>query len=872
MSLHIATAQHPYREHELAQWGGKGHGLLAISHWDVKVPPFFVLPAALFHALGSWPEGASPEELRRLVSERATALDMRHQVASLVTAGLTALPGVDRVAVRSSASDEDAGAASLAGQMDTFLNVPSTLDAIYEKIVGCWQSFFSDRAVSYRKQRHLNSGHAGMAVVVQAMCPAERSLVGFSANPLNRDPDQMVVSAVWGLGEALVSGAVDADQITLSADGKVLHTEPGGQTQMAITRPEGGVEMVDVPAERAGQPVLAEPELQQVHAMLDRLAKALGRPVDVEASFVGNTLYCLQCRPITTPIGGRRMLWDNSNIVESYAGVTTPLTFSFASHAYDVVYTLFGRMLGIPPIVHMEHAREMQTYLGLMQGRVYYNLLTWYMSMANLPGFAFTRSAMEGMMGVKESLNYSLPPAGSTWQKWTRDFPQMLGMIGRTVWHFMTIDRLVADFEVRFDRVYGSYRDESFAGWSSDRCIDLWIVFKNELLHHWQAPIMSDVGAMVGYAMLKKCCEKWLSDLPGVQNDLLAGEGGIESTQPTKRLLAMAQALQQIPNAHGILVDMNHFAAALDDDPALAAIRADWIDYMQRYGDRCMNELKLEEPSLREQPAFLLQMLRNYLAMPSLDIAAMEAREHAVRAKAEADSFRRLPVVKRFLFKKIVRSARKHVKNRENLRFARTRMFGVMRRVFLAIGEDFVREGTLKLRDDVFFLTLDELVAYVDGRSVTRDMGALADLRKKEFDQFRQEEPDERFITVGLPHWGQTFRSTDIAVPGDGELVGTPCCPGVVVGPTKMVRNPGDDMNLQGEILVAPRTDPGWVAMYPSVSGLLIEKGSVLSHSAIVARELGLPTIVGIKGLCERLAAGQTVRMDGASGRVEVVE
>lgn len=871
--MRVATPASPYREHELGQWGGKGHSLIALSQWGVTVPPFFVIPSSLFAALGPLPINRDAGEMRHLIWERANKPEIRDALRALIDEGLQAIGDVAWVAVRSSASDEDGIGASLAGQMDTFLNVPCTVDDVLPRVIFCWQSLYSDRAVSYRVQRRLDGERPSMAVVVQMMVPAERSMVAFSANPLNRDPDHMLISAARGLGEALVSGAVDADQYILQAHtGNLVERTLGSQDQMAVSVPAGGVAMVDVPVDQVGQPVLNDAELRQVHAMLATLARSAGRPVDVEAAMVGDTLYCLQCRPITTPIGGRKMLWDNSNIVESYAGVTTPLTFTFASFSYDVVYTLFGQMLGVPPLVHKQHAREMRTYLGLMNGRVYYNLLTWYRSMAYLPGFAFTRAAMENMMGVKESLNYELPKSGTAWQKWTRDLPQMLGMIGRIVYYFATIDRLVGDFETRFNRVYLKYRDASFAGWDADRCLDLWTEFQNDLLHHWQAPIMSDTGAMIGYALLRKSCEKWLPDLPGIQNDLLAGEGGIESTQPTKRLLALAQKLHAIPDARDALTNLDTFRRAMEEDPRFAGIQTDWNDWLVRYGDRCMNELKLEEPSLREKPDFLLQMLRNYLNMPSIDLHAMEAQEQAVRAKAEADAEARLSLGRRFWFRRIVRWARKHVKNRENLRFARTRMFGLMRRVFLAIGEDFQREGVLKARDDVFYLTLDELIAYVDGRSVTRDLGALAALRKAEFEAYRPDEPDERFITTGLPHWNQTMRapaSTDVA---EGDLVGTPCCPGIIEGPTKLVRDPGDDMTLNGEILVAPRTDPGWVALYPSVSGLLIEKGSVLSHSAIVARELGLPTIVGIKGLCDRLASGQRVKMDGASGRVEIIE
>lgn len=177
--------------------------------------------------------------------------------------------------------------------------------------------------------------------------------------------------------------------------------------------------------------------------------------------------------------------------------------------------------------------------------------------------------------------------------------------------------------------------------------------------------------------------------------------------------------------------------------------------------------------------------------------------------------------------------------------------------------------------DDIFYLTVEEIVAYVDGRSVTRNLRALVDLRRAEFEAFRAVEPDERFATFGLPHVleryvGHARMSAQHGL-GPDELVGTPCCPGQVEARTRLVREPGDDLRLAGEILVAPRTDPGWVALYPAVSGLLVEKGSILSHSAIVAREFGLPTIVGMKGLCARLDRGQRVRMDGTSGRVVIL-
>ena len=175
--------------------------------------------------------------------------------------------------------------------------------------------------------------------------------------------------------------------------------------------------------------------------------------------------------------------------------------------------------------------------------------------------------------------------------------------------------------------------------------------------------------------------------------------------------------------------------------------------------------------------------------------------------------------------------------------------------------------------DDIFYLEIDEVWDFIRGRAVTTDLQSLATLRRRDFDAFRREvekQPADRFETFGLPYHRNRYRGRPqpAAVGEDGLLRGIGCCPGVVTGPVKVLRSPSEDARLDGEILVAERTDPGWVPLYPGVSGLLIERGSILSHSAIVAREMGIPTIVGIPGLVGTLATGDVVTMDGAAGTV----
>jgi pyruvate,water dikinase len=215
------------------------------------------------------------------------------------------------------------------------------------------------------------------------------------------------------------------------------------------------------------------------------------------------------------------------------------------------------------------------------------------------------------------------------------------------------------------------------------------------------------------------------------------------------------------------------------------------------------------------------------------------------------------------------------VKNRENMRFARTRIYGLVREMLRAIGEHFAREEILDAAEDIFYLTIEEVWDFIKGTAVTTDLRGLARLRRAEFERYRKEiaTPAGRFDTYGMAYHRNLFRNhnAEAVHTTDGMLRGIGCCPGAVTGSVKVLLNPADDVSLSGEILVAERTDPGWVPLYPAVSGILIERGSILSHSAVVAREMGIPTIVGITGLVDTLSTGDKVKMDGRAGTVEIL-
>jgi pyruvate,water dikinase len=325
-----------------------------------------------------------------------------------------------------------------------------------------------------------------------------------------------------------------------------------------------------------------------------------------------------------------------------------------------------------------------------------------------------------------------------------------------------------------------------------------------------------------------------------------------------------------------------------DRDQALAQIhkrpqlQGAFAAYLDRFGDRCLEELKLESPTLADDPLPLLRAIGQLARGLALGEAVETLAAAQVRRDAESqasDALRGRPL-RKIVFNWILRRTRRHVRDRENLRFERTRVFGRVRRLFVEIGRRLFAEGLLDDPRDVFYLDLEEVLGFVEGTITCPDLQGLAATRKTEFQRYRSlSPPASRCETRGAVHVGNDFSSTRTAAAAHKDrsgdqtvLQGTGCCRGVVRGPVRIVRDPRDVTLGAGQILVAEQTDPGWVLLFPAAAGVLIQRGSLLSHSAVLARELGIPTIVAIAGLMSRLQDGDRVEMDGTTGTVRVVE
>ena len=824
----------------VSEVGGKAAALAVLARAGFDVPEWFVVVSqAAAHGTA------------------AIASDVTAAVQRLGSSG-------DRFAVRSSAAEEDGAGHSFAGQYETYLDVaPSDVLA---RIADVWASGTADRVIAYRRERGLTGAPPAPAAIVQRMLRPEAAGVAFSSDPVSGRRGLAVVAAVPGLGDALVSGEADADSYEVTRD---------GTTHLRALRQDGATR------------VLTDAQAAAVADLCRRSAAHVGRPQDVEWAIAQGRLYLLQSRPITTmaavadPDGARR-IWDNSNIAESYGGITTPLTFSFARAVYAEVYRQFCVLLAVPRHVVDDHRSTFENMLGLVRGRVYYNLISWYRVLAMLPGFSVNRGFMEQMMGVREPmpdevLAGELPP--TRWARWVDGARLARSLVGLVA----ALRRLPAQtdrFYTRLDGALGPSADLSAL--RLDELTAHYRSLERQLLARWDAPLVNDFFAMIFYGVLRGLCTKWCGDADGsLQNDLISGEGGIVSAEPAVLVTQMAGLAARDATLPGTLVsgslaEIQAAIAALPTQDFATAYHA----YLAKFSDRCLDELKLESPTLADEPLMLLRAIgglaeRQRASLPGHGPAVATApatsaatlRERAEARVAQTLAWRPL---RRAVFGWVLRQARTRVRSRENLRFERTRVFGRVRRIFVEAGRRLVAEGRLTAPDDVFYLQVDEVLGFVEGTVTTADLATLAEARRREYARYRaQPAPADRFETRGAVWVGHDYQGAARAAdPGGEERRGIGCCPGIVEGRARVITDPRDASLAPGEILVAERTDPGWILLFPSASAVVVERGSVLSHSAIVARELGLPAVVSLPGLTAWLKDGDTIRVDGTTGVV----
>lgn len=903
----------PGETFETKNLGVKGRNLAMLAAKGLQTPGWIAIsPAAFYMSLGAgsletWPQSGMKERAALASKVLPSARLMSEIWMTIDTLGWTD----ELFAVRSSSREEDGVALSFAGQFESVLNVP--VSQLAEAISRVWRSAFTASIELYRNLNGIGAPALAPSVIIQRMLVPSVAGVAFGADPVTGSRDVVTISAISGLADKLVSGEVDSATYTV--------------TKREITK-----------SFKSHLANMTESEILQVVKLVENAETIFGSPQDVEWAIQDGKLYVLQSRPVTglkqteappaepMPIPIQRLeaplnekshpvpvvkkddsksacqdkrldLWDNSNIGESYPGVTTPLTFSFARAAYERVYIDFSKLMGVSQKTIEANSYIYPQMLGLINGRIYYNLINWYRLLAMFPGFKMNRKFMEQMMGVKCELPKEFLAefaSNASFSEKASDIFALSKSIPNLFYNWTSLPRTISDFNRRVESSFASI-PSSLETLSASELYNLYRKLEKELLEKWDAPIINDFFAMIAYGLLKSLCEKWIQE-PGIHNQLLCDETGIVSTEPAK----LQERLAEIASSDAALVDALENGRTLEHRIASnKAFHDAYREYMEKFADRCFGELKLESLSLRDNPEHLFKSVAQLAIRKRAEVlelgdttSGIKKSLHsnlgqAQRTKAERLLSAKLAAspVKSEIFNVVLDQARTRIRERENLRFQRTRAFGIVRRIFVELGGRLADAGVLETPRDVFYLEVEEVLRFIDGTATSAtSLKEIASARKAEFSSYLDDCPPDRFLTRGGAHFHHDY--TDMTTAKSGlvrdsdsthgtreKLEGIGCCPGVVQGRARVVTtNPHEVQFLDNEILIAERTDPGWITLVAHARGIAVEYGSLLSHTAIVSRELGIPTVVSVPTVTRKIETGDFIEIDGAAGTVTIIE
>ncbi len=872
--------------------GGKGANLAALTRAGFDVPPGFLITTDAYRAFVSTNQIA--ERLltlaQTIVPDDPVALDntsaairalflqgvLPTAIEDQIRTAYSQLSGADTpqpVAVRSSATAEDLPDLSFAGQQDTYLNIVGA-DALLDAVKRCWASLWTARALGYRARNHIAPEGVALAVVVQVMIPAEVSGVLFTANPLTGRRDEIVINASYGLGEALVSGQVEPDQYVVCKQGPHITGRKLGAKALAIMPAEGGGTQ-SITQDGSQRQALPDAQILELTHIAMRVADHFGSPQDIEWAWAGGRLYVLQSRPITSlyPLPESLTNLDELRVyfsLNSVQGLPDPFTpigrdvFMLTARS---VLPLFRVRMTPREVIINAGGRLFVNITNAVRDRRLRNIILFILANAD-PGAreALVKLINEGRIsprdtatpgGVLARLASLRVVIGRMLIAWLRPVARRRQALARA-------DQLLAQIQ---QRLQASTSLSARLAVMQDELPSAFIdVFIKTVLPALMPGIMSQ-------GIVDRILTKWLRAEPNAMRQLLRGLPNNPTTEMGLALWAAAQSIRADPAAKALFLNQPAESIAsmyLHSELPSTAQQA-LTTFLDQYGMRGVAEIDMGNPRWREDPRSIIQMIGSYLQIDDPDLAPdrqfQQAAAEAERLAAHyvAEVRRTKGLLHAQILSLVIRRLRMLSGLREMPKFYIIKVFAIFRAALLESGRDLVAQGKLARAEDIFFVPFDVLQAFAQGKAI--DLQAIVESERHDYER----ECARRQIPRLLLSTGEVFYN-GIASDGTDDLVGDGVSPGAVEGRVHVVRDPRGVRLEPGEILVCPATDPGWTPLFLSAGGLIMELGGVMTHGAVVAREYGIPAVVGIQEATTRLKDGQRVRVDGSTGRVTILE
>ncbi|WP_458248905.1 rifamycin-inactivating phosphotransferase [Streptomyces sp. MAI_2237] len=853
-----------FDETQVAVVGGKGAHLGGLARIEgVRVPGGFCVTTDAFRQImARVPSMADRlDELSRLdpgdregigtlsarIRRAIEGMPIPDDIAAELTGAIARHGEHAAYAVRSSATAEDLPTASFAGQQDTYLNVVGTA-AVLTHISRCWASLFTERAVTYRRRNGIDHRTVHMAVVVQRMVFPRAAGILFTADPVTGNRKVATVDAGFGLGEALVSGLVNPDVFKVR-DGEVIARTIAAKERAVHALPDGGTREVAVDERSREQPALTDEQVLRLVRLGRRVEAHFGRPQDIEWCLVDDDFRIVQSRPVTTlfPVPETD---DGENHVYVSVGHQQMMTDAMKPLGLSV-----WRLTSMAPM-HVAGGRlfvDVTRQLSSPTGRA---------ALLDLIGRGdpLTRDALETVLD-HDGFVPTLPDPGPG------------GPPARRAPASVETDPAVVTGLIKRNEEFLAALEHDIRGRSGPALFDFLLEAFEEHKRVLTDPLNlpAIMAGMEATWWLNDKLREWLGEKNAADTLTLSAPGNVTSEMGLA-LLDVADAVRPHPEVVAFLrsVGDENFLDDLAGLPGGPEARAAIETYLDRYGMRCVGEIDITRPRWRERPDTLLPLIldnvRNFergAAQRRFEEGRHRAREKEQevlsRLRALPDGDRKADETQRMIDR-----VRTFIGYREYPKYAIVSRYFVYKQALLQEAERLVRAGVLRKKEDVFYLTFPEFHEAVRTMRVDE---ALVRRREEAFRAYQALTPP-RVLTSDGECLNGAYRRDDVPA---GALIGLPVSAGTVEGRARVILDMAQADLEAGDILVTACTDPSWSPLFVGIAGLVTEVGGLMTHGAVIAREYGLPAVVGVERATRLIPDGRRIRVHGTDGYVEIL-
>jgi pyruvate,water dikinase len=864
--------------------GGKGANLGEMTRAGLPVPPGFCVTTAAYREFVSTSAeldamldeltGVSADDLSRIgvlgrrIREHLASLEMPAGIRSAILAQWRGTGAQHFYAVRSSATAEDLPSASFAGQQDTYLNVQGE-ERLLDAVRKCWASLFTDRAIAYRARSGFGQRSVFLAVAVQRMIFPDVSGIMFTADPITGRRKTVSINASFGLGEALVSGLVTADLYQVRADAIV--TKRISRKRLAICPlPDGGTATQELPPDQQARQALADDRILQLAKLGVRIEEHYGRPQDIEWCFADGGFFIVQSRPITTlypppqAADGKLHLFLSFGHVQMMTEPMKPLGVSLIrtflpvgergpSGESEMMQEAGSRLfVDLNPILRYGRLREIALRVLPLADQKAARAVTAFLKR---PEF---RAALRP--GARLGLSSVRAVAPVLFQAFAT---LLFRDVGRGT---EGIERAMAESVARKRRFL-----EEVSG--PQRIVRIRETLRSLFPELIRMKVIQNLApGILAFRLIESLSLRWLGDAVDLAGLAKSPRGNV-TTEMGLALGDLADVVRAHPGA------IEHLRAA-DDETLLASC---WHDvaggeevghaiqaFLERYGVRCTGEIDVTRPRWREVPTQLVPAIEGHLksAAPGQhrrDFLAGE-REAERAAATLLTRLQALPFgfLKVRVMRRLITVFRSLIGLREHPKYYLVQILDLVKQGILREAESLTESGLLRSPDEIFWFSLAEIEGILTSRQVDR-----ATLARR----------SERFALDAALRPPRVITSEGEVVdvpPGEdvpvGALAGNAASAGIVEGRARVVRKLEAAKLEKGEILVAPYTDPAWTPLFAVAAGVVTEVGGLMTHGAVVAREYGIPAVVGVDNATAEISDGDRIRVNGNQGYVEILK